>query len=57
MDVALSRRVQKESERLRLDPVPGITAQPHEDNLRYFDVKLDGPAETPLVTALCGSVT
>lgn len=29
------------------DPVPGITAVPHEDNLRYFDVTIDGPAQSP----------
>ena len=44
---ALSRRVLKETERLDKDPVPGITAVPHAENLRYFDVKLDGPADTP----------
>lgn len=29
------------------EPVEGISATPHEDNLRYFDVRIDGPAETP----------
>ena len=37
----------KETERLSADPVPGITAAPKEDNLRYFDVKLEGQADTP----------
>lgn len=27
--------------------VPGITAVPHEDNLRYFDVTVDGPSQSP----------
>lgn len=27
--------------------VPGINAVPHEDNLRYFDVSIDGPASSP----------
>lgn len=27
--------------------MPGITAVPHEDNLRYFDVTIDGPAQSP----------
>jgi len=27
--------------------VPGISAVPHEDNLRYFDVKIDGPSQSP----------
>jgi ubiquitin-conjugating enzyme E2 N len=29
------------------DPAPGISAVPHEDNLRYFDVKIDGPGGSP----------
>lgn len=37
----------QETERLIADPVPGIQAVPHEDNLRYFDVKIDGPAACP----------
>lgn len=27
--------------------VPGISAIPHEENLRYFDVKIDGPGQSP----------
>ena len=37
----------KETERLEKDPVPGITAVPKPDNLRYFDVTVAGPDETP----------
>ena len=29
------------------DRVPGISAVPHEDNLRYFDVRIHGPASSP----------
>jgi ubiquitin-conjugating enzyme E2 N len=29
------------------DPAPGISAAPHEDNLRYFDVSITGPNESP----------
>lgn len=29
------------------DPVPGIEALPHEDNLRYFDVVMEGPIQSP----------
>ncbi len=29
------------------DPVPGIQAIPHEENLRYFDVVMDGPIQSP----------
>jgi ubiquitin-conjugating enzyme E2 N len=27
--------------------VPGISAVPHEDNLRYFDVMIHGPTQSP----------
>lgn len=27
--------------------VPGISAIPHEDNLRYFDVSIHGPTQSP----------
>ena len=27
--------------------VPGISAVPHDDNLRYFDVTIDGPSQSP----------
>ncbi|PVZ97224.1 hypothetical protein BB558_006747 [Smittium angustum] len=29
------------------DPVPGIEAIPHEENLRYFNVIMNGPAQSP----------
>ncbi|RSH78592.1 Ubiquitin-conjugating enzyme 13 [Apiotrichum porosum] len=29
------------------DSPPGITAAPHEDNLRYFDVTIAGPGQSP----------
>lgn len=32
---------------LTKDPIPGISAAPFEDNLRYFNVVLEGPPETP----------
>ncbi|KIW09358.1 ubiquitin-conjugating enzyme E2 13 [Verruconis gallopava] len=44
---ALPKRIIKETERLAQEPVPGITAVPHEDNLRYFDVTVDGPSQSP----------
>ena len=37
----------QETERLASDPAPGITASPHEDNLRYFDVTIEGPSGSP----------
>lgn len=39
--------MQQETERLVSDPVPGITAVPHEENLRYFDVTIQGPDQSP----------
>ena len=29
------------------EPAPGIVAEPHEDNLRYFEVVMDGPVQSP----------
>ena len=29
------------------DPAPGIQARPHEENLRYFDVVMSGPSQSP----------
>lgn len=45
--MALPKRIIKETERLNKEPVPGISAVPHDDNLRYFDVTIDGPAQSP----------
>lgn len=45
--MSLPKRIVKETQRLISDPVQGITAVPHEDNLRYFDVQLAGPEGTP----------
>ncbi|CAE7385129.1 UBC35, partial [Symbiodinium sp. KB8] len=36
-----------ETEKLHTDPVPGITATPFEDNLRHFNVTIEGAEETP----------
>lgn len=43
----LPKRIVKETERLMAEPVPGINAVPHEDNLRYFDVTIHGPSQSP----------
>ncbi|CEH18672.1 ubiquitin-conjugating enzyme [Ceraceosorus bombacis] len=45
--MSLPKRIIKETERLISDPAPGISATPHEDNLRYFDVIVDGPGQSP----------
>lgn len=46
-NMALPRRIVKETQRLMSEPAPGISATPHEDNLRYFDVIIAGPAQSP----------
>lgn len=43
----LPRRIAKETQRLLAEPVPGISATPYEDNLRYFNVCIAGPAQSP----------
>ncbi|KAI5296569.1 Ubiquitin-conjugating enzyme 13 [Ascosphaera acerosa] len=40
--MALPKRIIKETERLMAEP-----AVPHEDNLRYFDVTIEGPSQSP----------
>ncbi|RCI08600.1 hypothetical protein L249_4732 [Ophiocordyceps polyrhachis-furcata BCC 54312] len=45
--MALPKRIVKETERLMAEPVPGISAVPHDDNLRYFDVQIHGPSQSP----------
>merc|ERR1712113_719699 len=44
---ALPRRITKETIRLKQEPAPGISAEPHVENLRYFDVVLNGPQTSP----------
>jgi ubiquitin-conjugating enzyme E2 N len=44
---ALPRRIVKETQRLLAEPVAGISATPYEDNLRYFNVVIKGPDESP----------
>jgi len=43
----------QETERLTKDAPPGISAKPHEDNLRYFEVVIAGPVSSPFEGA-CG---
>ena len=49
---ALPKRIVKETERLGSDPVPGITATPSEENLRYFEVSIEGPSASPYANGL-----
>lgn len=43
----LSRRIIKETQRLKTEPVPGIEVFPDEHNLRYFKVTIKGPEDSP----------
>jgi ubiquitin-protein ligase len=43
----MSQRIIKESKRLITTPDPGISATPHHENQRYFDVVIAGPASSP----------
>ena len=43
----LNRRIQKETERLSMDPVPGISACPDPNNARYFHIQVSGPQSSP----------
>jgi len=60
--MALSKRIIKETQELQTKPIPGISAAPKQDNLRYFTVVIAGPPDTPyeggtfkLELFLCGS--
>ncbi|ELT96147.1 hypothetical protein CAPTEDRAFT_21625 [Capitella teleta] len=43
----LPRRIIKETQRLKAEPVPGIEATPDESNARYFHVIVNGPKDSP----------
>ncbi|KAL2613114.1 hypothetical protein R1flu_024806 [Riccia fluitans] len=43
----LPRRIIKETQRLLSEPAPGISASPSEENLRYFNVMILGPTQSP----------
>ena len=45
--MALPPRISKETERLLADPAPGVSATPYADNLRYFNVTIAGPPDSP----------
>ncbi|KAL7263467.1 hypothetical protein ACSBR1_001591 [Camellia fascicularis] len=44
---SLPRRIIKETQRLLNEPAPGINASPSEDNMRYFNVMILGPTQSP----------
>merc|ERR1712025_1064892 len=42
-----TRRIIKETDRLKKDPVPGISVEPNRHNPFYFHAKVAGPTDTP----------
>ena len=44
---ALPRRIVKETQRLLSDPPPGVSATPFAENMRYFNVVIAGPINSP----------
>jgi ubiquitin-conjugating enzyme E2 N len=40
-------RITKETQRLLAEPVEGVSATPYEDNMRYFNVVIAGPVDSP----------
>jgi len=45
--MALPARIVKESQRLLVEPPPGISATPTEENKRYFHIIMEGPVSSP----------
>ncbi|CAI9088791.1 OLC1v1023219C3 [Oldenlandia corymbosa var. corymbosa] len=39
--------MQQETQRLLSEPAPGISASPSEENMRYFNVMILGPTQSP----------
>jgi ubiquitin-conjugating enzyme E2 N len=40
-------RIMRETQQLAQDPPPGISGSPTPENNRYFNVMIEGPADTP----------
>ena len=43
----MATRIIKETKRLLAEPVEGVSATPYEDNMRYFNVAIAGPMDSP----------
>ncbi|KAH7544030.1 hypothetical protein JRO89_XS15G0088400 [Xanthoceras sorbifolium] len=46
-NVLSSMSLKYETQRLLSEPAPGISASPSEDNMRYFNVMILGPSQSP----------
>jgi len=42
----VSKRIEKETEKMLKNPIPGISAVPHKENPRYFDIVITGPKDS-----------
>lgn len=45
--MSIPKRIQKETQNLANEAPPGISAQPDDENYRYFHILMGGPAGTP----------
>jgi len=43
----LTKRIKREIQRLDKDAAPGVIITPHEDNLRYLHITIEGPKDSP----------
>ncbi|XP_024310543.1 uncharacterized protein LOC100832365 isoform X4 [Brachypodium distachyon] len=51
----LPRRIIKETQRLLSEPAPVISASPSGENMRYFNVMIFGPEQSPYEASLTQS--
>ena len=45
--MSVNQRIIKETQKLKKDPISGISAEPFSDNPRYFNVVISGPKDSP----------
>ena len=45
--MSVNQRIIKETQKLKKDPISGISAEPFSDNPRYFKVIISGPKDSP----------
>ena len=45
--MSVNQRIIKETQKLKKDPISGISAEPFSDNPRYFNVIITGPKDSP----------
>ena len=45
--MSVNQRIIKETQKLKKDPISGISAEAFSDNPRYFNVIISGPKDSP----------